>query len=194
MFSLTQILPASVIATILLFATKEILEWRRKKTSKISKRKAYARVIGKEIKANYTAIDSFFKILEFLEKHRSDAGLKLQFICLKHGYESCVISAGDAHLEMPLPMFKTNWYEKLLMELSEQEPEISGKITKAYDSLYFLSEKRNLIASLMAGELNSFLKMCAGALLNFLPHERERIESELTDAYKALTGSEKILP
>lgn len=194
MFTLSQILPASVIATILLFATKEILEWKKRHKSKTSKRKAYAKVIGKELKENYSSIDSFFKILDFLEEHRNHSELTLQFISLKHGYESCVISAGTSHLEMPIPFFKMNWYERLLMELSEQEPNISEKTTKAYDSLYFLAEKRNLLASLMAGELNPFLKMCAGAVIDFLPHERERIEGELKDAYKALTGTDKIFP
>lgn len=80
------------------------------------------------------------------------------------------------------------------MELSEQEPEITEKIEKAYDSLSFLSEKRNMLASFMAGELNSFLRMCAGSLIDFLPHERERIENDLKDAYKALTGNERIFP
>jgi hypothetical protein len=193
-FSLTQILPASVIATVLLFATKEILEWKRKKKSKKSKKEAYARVIGKEIKENYASIDSFFKIIEFLKEHRGCPNLELQFICLKHGYESCVIATDKSRLEMPIPIFKSEWYAEFLMELSEQEPEIAEKIEKAYDSLSFLSEKRNMLASLMAGELNLFLRMCAGSLIDFLPHERERIENELKDAYKALTGNERIFP
>jgi len=193
-FSLTQILPASVVATVLLFATKEILEWKRKKKSRESRRKAYARVIGREIKENYESADSLFKMIELLEKHRSYPNLELQFICLKHGYESCVITADKSRLEMPIPIFKLEWYGRLLMELSEQEPEIAEKIEKAYDSLSYLSEKRNIIASLMAGELNSFLVMCVSSLIEFLPHERGRIENELKDAYKALTGNKQMFP
>lgn len=194
MIDLTPILPASVIAAITLFVLKEWLEWKRKKKAKRSRKNAFARVIGGEIKGNLKSIDYFFKIIDFLAEHRGQANLKLQFICLKHGYESCVISAGRDRLEMTLPEFKTGWYEKLLMEISEQEPETAEKVEKAYESLYFLSEKRNLLASLMAGELSAFLQMCATSLLDFLPPERNRIESELNEAYKALTGKDQIFP
>ncbi|WP_153100106.1 hypothetical protein [Paraburkholderia hayleyella] len=190
----SQILPVSVIAAVLLFIFKECLEGKRKRRARRSRKNAFARVIGSEIKQNYASIDSFFKILDFLREHRDCANLKFQFICLRHGYESCVISADRDSLEMTLPEFKTKWYEKLLIELSEQEPEIAEKAERAYDSLYFLSEKRNLLASLMEGELSAFLRMCATALLDLLPPERDRIENELKEAYEALTGKDRIFP
>lgn len=194
MINFTQIVPVSVLAAIALFGLKEWLEAKRKRKAKKSRKNAFAHVIGRELKDNYKSIDGFFKIIDFLSEHRKQPNLELQFICLKHGYESCAISAGRDRLEMTLPEFKTDWYERLIMELSEQEPEIAEKVERAYDSLFFLSEKRNLLASLMAGELTDFLQMCAASIFDFLPPERNRIEVELNEAYKTLTGKSKIFP
>lgn len=191
---LDKILSASVVVALAIFAVKEFIEWRRRQKSKKSKERAYAHVLGREIKENLESLDCFFKIIDFIEEHKECQSIQLKLHRLIHGYESCQVIAGADSLEMQLPKFKTIWYEKLLVELAEKDGKLSECVSKAYDNIYFISEKRNLIASLMAGELSSFLRMCAVTTLGYLAPERERIDAELTDAYKALTGNEKIFP
>lgn len=191
---LDKILSASVVVALAIFVVKEFIEWSRRQKSKKSKERAYAHVLGREIKENLESIDYFFKIIDFILEHEECPDIKLEFNRLIHGYESCKIIAGRDSLEMQLPKFKTIWYEKLLVDLAEKDGRLSEFVSKAYDNIYFLSEKRNLIASFMAGELSSFLRLCAATTVAYLAPERERIEKELTDAYKALTGREKVFP
>lgn len=191
---LTQVFPISVIFAICTFAYKEYAEKRRRDKAKISKERAYAHVLGREIKSNFEALDFFYKIIDFIEEHRECKKIQISLSRLTHGYESCQIVADNDLLEMQLPKFQFAWYERLLPELAEKDESLVSCISKAYDNIYFLSDKRNLIASLMAGELSGFLKMCATTTVSLLSPERNRIEVELTAAYQALTGREKIFP
>lgn len=194
MADLNQYVPITVISAIILFFIKEVLESYRRNKAENSKNKALAHVIGEELKENFRALDNFYKIIDFLNKHQDCKDLKLKFICLRHGYESCVIEADQDSLEMTIPIFKTNWYEDLLMDLAEKDEKLTETVSKAYEVIYFIIEKRNLLASLMAGELTSFLRMCAVTTVNLLPESREYYEAELSVAYKAVTGKENIFP
>jgi hypothetical protein len=191
---LTQIFPLSVIVALFTFTYKEYAEKRRRDKVRISKERAYAHVLGREIKSNLEALDYFYKIIDFIEDHRECEKIQVNLYRLTHGYESCRIVADNDLLEMQIPKFQSTWYEKLLPELAEKDERLVACISKAYDNIYFLSEKRNLIASLMAGELSGFLKMCATATLGILAPERERIEAELISSYKELTGKDSIYP
>ena len=96
-------------------------------------------------------------------------------------------------MEMPLPKFQTTWYEKTLADLAEKDEMLSMSVSKAYDNIYFLSEKRNLIASLMADELSPFFKSCMATMINvFLLDKRTKMEEEIKDAYKVLTGKDPL--
>lgn len=191
---LTQIFPISAIIAIITFAYKELSENRRRDKARNSKERAYAHVLGREIKDNLEALDNFYKIVSFIENHRGCNKIQVSLFRLTHGYESCQIVADSDSLEMQPPKFKSTWYERLLPELAEKDENLASCISKAYDNIYFVSDKRNLISSLMAGELSGFLKMCATTNFSLLTPERDRIEMELTTAYRALTGKEKILP
>lgn len=189
---LTQIFPLSVIVALCTFFYKEYSEKRRRDKAKVSKERAYAHVLGKEIQNNFEALDYFYKIIDFIEEHRDCKKLEVRLFRLTHGFESCQITADNDSLEMQLPKFHLTWYERLLPDLAEKDEALVTCVSKAYDNIYFISSKRNLIASLMAGELSGFLKMCANTTVTLLAPERERIESELESAYKALTGKEHI--
>lgn len=191
---LTQIFPLSVIVALCTFTYKEYAEKRRRDKTKISKERAYAHVLGREIKNNFEALDYFYKIIEFIEEHQECKKIQVNLLRLTHGYESCEIVADNDSLEMQLPKFQSAWYERLLPELAEKDESLVACVSKAYDNIYFLSEKRNLIASLMAGELSVFLKMCANTTVSLLVPERDRIEAELISAYQALTDKEEIFP
>jgi len=191
---LTQIFPLSVIVALCTFTYKEYAEKRRRDKAKNSKERAYAHVLGREIKKNFEALDYFYKIIDFIEEHRECKKIQVNLFRLTHGYDSCRIVADNDSLEMQLPKFHTTWYERLLPELSEKEESLVSCVSQAYDNIYFLSDKRNLIASLMAGELSGFLKMCANTTVSLLAPERDRIEAELTSAYQALTGKDRIFP
>jgi len=182
------------VVAIAIFSLKEIIEKCRREKSKNSKERAYAHVIGREIKENFESLDYFYKIIDFIEEHKECRAIQLKLHRLIHGYESCEIVAGSDSLEMQLPKFKTAWYEKLLVELAEKDGKLAECVSKAYDNIYFISEKRNLIASLMAGELSEFLRVCAVTTVGLLAPEREGIELNLKAAYKALTGKENLFP
>ena len=191
---LTQIFPISVIVALGTFIYKECAEKSRRNKARISKERAYAHVLGREIKNNFEALDYFYKIIDFIESHRECKKIQVNLFRLTHGYESCQIVADNDSLEIQLPKFQSTWYERLLPELAEKDESLVACISKAYDNIYFLSDKRNLVASLMAGELSGFLKMCANTTVSLLAPERARIEAELISAYKALTGKEAIFP
>lgn len=191
---LTQILPISVIVALCTFAYKEYTEKQRRDKAKASKERAYAHVLGREIKRNFETLDYFYKAIDFIEAHQECEKIKVKLFRLTHGFESCQIVADNDLLEIQLPKFESTWYERLLPELAEKDEALVSSVSKAYDNIYFLSDKRNLIISLMAGELSGFLKLCANTTLSLLTPERSRIEVELIEAYRALTGKDKIFP
>lgn len=190
---LDKVATASVTVAISIFLIKEYLERLRREKSKKSKDRSFAHVLGREIKDNLESIDHFYRIIDFIEEHKECKNIQLKLFRLIHGYESCQLIADNDLLEAQLPKFQTLWYEKLLVELAERDGKLAECVSNAYSNIYFLSEKRNLIASLMAGELSEFMKLCAVTTVSLLAPERERIESELRLAYKTLTGKENVL-
>jgi len=188
------VIPASVFVTLSLFLYKEISESHRRYKTKIAKKNAFGHVLGRELKENYNSLDQFIRIIEFLDSHKNATTVDLELIHLRHGHEACKVRADNDSMEMPLPVFSTQWYEKLLVEIAERDDALLTKITAAYDSIYFLIEKRNFIASFLDGELTPFQRNCIKFQVGMLISEYERIKDGLSSAFQALTGKDNIFP
>lgn len=60
---LSQWLPATAIVAVLVFATREILEWRRRSAADARKLRALKKVLARECELNYWQIDKLNEVL-----------------------------------------------------------------------------------------------------------------------------------
>ena len=187
-------LPVTVVAAIVIFIIKELLEVRRRKKERKRKLNAIKLLLAEELEKNHWAHHSFFSALSRLQESNGtfpDAKFRLY-----------VSRNGNEHLRMKrdpdedfesgqwIPKFHDEQYKKLLPTLAELDETLYQKINVAYGELAELTHYRDTLIGFLAGEdpgpgLDSTKYFLAG-----MTDEKADYFNKLNSAYKAISGKD----
>ncbi|WP_150410030.1 hypothetical protein [Xanthomonas sontii] len=187
-------LPATVVAAIIIFLIKELLELRRRKKERTRKLKAVSLLLAEEIEKNHWAHRSFFSALSSLQK--SDEGSdKAQFRLhvSRNGTEHLRVKyEPDEEFESGqwIPKFHDEQYKKLLPILAELDENLFKQVNLAYGELAELTHYRDMLVGFLAGEDPGPGLEQTRDFLASLAHEKMDYFKSLNSAYKAINGED----
>ena len=187
-------LPVTVVAAILIFLIKELLELRRRKKERTRKLNAVKLLLAEEIEKNHWVHRSFFSALSHLqEAEEVFPHAKFRLHVSRNGTEHLRMKREpDEEFESGqwIPKFHDEQYKKLLPTLAELDEGLFKQINIAYSELAELAHYRDMLVGFLAGEdpgpgLDLTREFLAG-----MADEKLDYFNKLNAAYKAISGKE----
>lgn len=189
---LSSALPATVVAAIALFTTKEIFEFFRRRNERRRKLNAVKLLLAEEIERNYWTHTSMFRLLDNLkEVSESNPEAQFRLHVARDGSEHFRLKVdGEDSFESGqwIPRFSDEQYKKLLPTLAELDETLFSRVKNTYSELADLGHYRNILVSFLAGEDEPPGRDHTLAFLVGLSDERDDYYADLNGAYSALVG------
>lgn len=191
-----RLLPATVVAAIILFAVKEALEAKRRGKANARKRKAIRRLIADEIERNNWTIKSLRQGLFQIERHLIENGSALSILVGALG-ERYVRREEDGIKVTQFPVGKvhTDALSANLMALAEIDETIFDEALEASDAMkeldHVLKSMVEQITNYSAAKSLEEIVEARDLLEGFVEYAREVIEhcdNTFRNFYKNLTG------
>lgn len=189
---LPSILPITVVAAIILFVTKEVFEFFRRRSERYRRLSAIKLLLAEEIEKNHWAHDSMFRALEDIkELSEIFPGAEYRLHVARNGTEHIRVrrqSGDDFESNHWVPIFHDEQYKKLLPSLAELDKELFALINSAYSELADLSHYRDILIEFVAGDESPPGVEATKSFLADFADERDDYFADLNEAYVALTG------
>ena len=166
---------------ILLFVSKETIEFCKLRNKRQRELKAAYFLLSNEIKQNIVSLENLEKFCSFIELNKDRDKTRFDVHPpVSDDFYYCMATIGDAQIQLPLHIFHTKQYEKLIYNLIELDSEYSLEISEYYAEIYTIQKQQHQIIKLMKGELQGFLYTSTITILvGFLPHSSARLISQL---------------
>ncbi|OGT69873.1 MAG: hypothetical protein A3H44_14320 [Gammaproteobacteria bacterium RIFCSPLOWO2_02_FULL_57_10] len=187
----TTLLPITVIAAILIFFVKELLEYVRSKKKKSKKLAVYKRMIAEEIEINKTALGSLSQTLSTIRDGTDERNRIPRIIRTPSGALRIEFKEDDEDYGSgwPIPPISKAVFEKLYLELAELDPSFFEESARTYEAVAEIKHIRDSLIDYIEedtlrpnGFLNSFAEWGEGQL--------EHSKSALSDLYFKCTGKQ----
>ena len=198
-----QILPATVLAAIVIFLAREILELLRRRSSEKRRVQAIKTLLAREIEQNNWAIKSLKNILAAIsstvieeveeEIEESDHSVerfegKAEVVLDKLGSYRFRLRYKNGSLlsSVMLPAIRTAELTKVMLEVATLDRRLFEKLEKAYDATSELAHVRDLLITHVNNdepETEGWL----GPFVHYAEAELATIHAELTELYAACT-------
>lgn len=141
------LIPIAVISAVLIFITKEFLEWRRKKRSNKRKLKAIYLLVTLELEENFAAIRMFGGCLSTVKRYyQGDEGGELSVTILPSKSKSITLTVdGDLVSGNKIPKVQSKVFKKKLEDIAQLDEK---NFPAALDALENLKDLENIVQSL----------------------------------------------
>lgn len=187
-------LPATVVAAIVIFLIKELLELRRRKKERERKLNAIKLLLAEELEKNHWAHRSFFSALSRLQESNEDfPDAQFRLYVSRNGTEHLRMKKDpDEEFESGqwIPKFHDEQYKKLLPMLAELDENLFKKINVAYGELAELTHYRDTLIGFLAGEDPGPGLDLTKEFLADMADEKADYFNKLNSAYKAIRGKD----
>ncbi|NZA28654.1 hypothetical protein H0E84_19955 [Luteimonas sp. SJ-92] len=189
---LPSILPATVIAAIIIFVTKEVFEFFRRRNERARKLSAIKLLLAEEIEKNHWSHTSMFRVLGTIKELSEDFP--------EAEYRLHIARNGTEHVRVKrepedtfesnqwIPKFHDEQYKKLLPTLAELDKELFTLINSTYSELAELTHYRDLLLGFIAGEDAPPGPDLTRSFLIDFGDEKTDYFAHLNAAYLALAG------
>lgn len=189
---LLPILPATVIAGVLLFLLKEGIEAVRRWRANSRKREAFRLLLARECELNHWAMTKLKEALTSIQEHFS-IGVSFEYRIDRHssGHISFVqlYDDGSLHSSRPLPDASTDVMKQTMLEIAALDRQLFKSVEAAYDSAISLRHVRESLIR----QVESDDEFEAAFFESFPPYglsELSDIQVDIGELYLQCTGEE----
>lgn len=190
---LPPLLPITVIAAVLLFFLKELLEWTRRRRADAREARAFRVLLARECELNYWAYSRLKQTLRTIKSG------------LAHDEsENFAISKGDytgirfehnlndnSRGSWPLPDFHTEVMDKIVLDVATLDKALYSNLEQAYGAVANLKHVRQSLIAFVSSEDDQD-KAHLEAFPEYGLRELSRALADLKALYRTCTGTDKI--
>lgn len=159
---ISEYLPITVVVTLLLFCTREILDLTKKHNEKKRTLTTLKLLLSEELKSNFYALDSLYSIIvrvnSALKLGEKNIPVRKNITTDRFGNSIVDITLGDegkhGFLHMPFPQFSTVRYNSFLKELASLDLKLYEHVTELYKEMRYCEKIRCEIISYLEREDN----------------------------------------
>lgn len=190
-----SILPITVVTAIILFFSKEVLEFYKK--GKENKRKlfAYKALLAEELELNLWAQKRLLSIVTDIEGQEEEyPNAKYTLLVKESGQEYIHGYDGEDLIEsFPIPIVHEKYYEKFISNIAELDADLFNLAQSSYEEVRNMAHVRNgLIKGLLAEENNEPFPhdIRKSGFLDYAQRELKDAYSAMNMLYKECAGKE----
>lgn len=190
------ILPLTVIAAIILFFIKEVIEWVRRHKAASRKKVALSSLLARECELNHWSIKSMRKIIETIRDESAvNTDAKFHFTTLKSGKILFRAMESDSDFIIGMPLAKTHneLMSKNLLEVATLDKGLYAAMQPAYDAIADMEHIRQSLIYYVEPEDElgkQYHKEHLEGFIDYALSELENAYQRLNLLYKVCTGEE----
>jgi len=189
--NLDGILSVSVIAAIILFILREIINSTRSSRIRKHKRRAIKLIVSHELEQNHFVFERFFSCLSDIQETEDNpehlGPPKIYISSDGEHHIRTYFADGSSRGGSQIFAFKTSRYERLLPSIAELDEHLFNPIQRGYSAINLLSGYRKVLIDYLSDEVDEIIgRERAGEFLLGLLHEKSTFYESLNEAYTAL--------
>ncbi|MGF1733676.1 hypothetical protein [Photobacterium kasasachensis] len=192
---ISEFLPVTVVVTLILFCTREILDLSKRIREKRRMLSTFKLLLAEELKDNFYALDSLYSVLvkveRALELSQEDIPIYKKINTDRYHNDRVNIQLGNKAkyglLRMPFPRFSTKRYESYLKEVASLDVELYQQVTTVYKELRYCEKIRCEVVEYLERESTQGY-WAFDHRVKFMLEKRNEYNESMQSAHVLLTG------
>ncbi|EMK6954880.1 hypothetical protein V9K22_003680, partial [Vibrio cholerae] len=192
---ISEYLPITVVVTLILFCTREILDLTKRYRDKKRMLATLKIVVSEELKDNYHALDALYSVLTQVDKLLKIGEKRIpvwkNIKTDRYGNDMAHIVIGEngeyGVLHMVFPKFSTKRYESYIKDIASLDLQLYEAITKFYKELRYCEKIRCEVIEYLERD-NNHINWAFDYRVNFMLERKPEYESLCQNLHELLSG------
>ncbi len=191
-----NLLPATVVVAIALFALREFFDFYKKRSDKKRNIEAIKLLIADEIEKNHWSLVSMFRILSELKEDFEKEKNTIHYLHIARNGSEHFRSKEDPEDEyssgQAIPKFHTSMYERLIPDIAALDKKLFLSIHSTYEEIIELTHYRDTMIDYLAGEELSPSPELTKLFLSDFADEKDDYYEHLNKTYRLIKNKKLI--
>ena len=192
--AISGIVPVTVIAAVLLFFVKELLEILRRKAGENRKKKAYRVLLGEELERNHWTYKTLLRLLDSIEGEIEHCDRPVFYVHYTKEGKEYFRSKSDPKQKGfsggPIPPVYLERYNQLLADVAVLDKKLFPLTRSAYESIIELRHMRESFINILNDEDKELFEKneLLRGFIDYVKSDKDEIYASMDQLYQECTG------